>query len=79
MPMTPTEKNILLHLKENGDNVPSNIAEDIDRNKGSAQRSMRELHEKGLVENKGRGVYTLTEDGERAVEALEDLRTVSGA
>jgi predicted transcriptional regulator len=75
--MNPTEKRVLLHLKENGDNVPSNIADDIDRRQGSVQRSTRQLREQGLIRNKGRGVYTLTEEGKTAVEALEDLRAVS--
>jgi Mn-dependent DtxR family transcriptional regulator len=63
MDTTPTEMDILHHLQRHGDNVPANIAEDIDRHAKYVTTKMRDLEERGLVENKGRGVYALSPDG----------------
>lgn len=54
---------ILHHLQRNGDNVPANIADGIERHAKYVTKKMRDLEERGLVENKGRGVYTLSPDG----------------
>lgn len=74
--MNTTEREILVHLREKGDNIPSNIADAIDRHSGSVQRSIGELESRELVENKGRGVYTLTEKGDEASESLVTFKDV---
>lgn len=65
MPDTPSRVAIatLVSLLENGDNTPKNIAEITGSHRTSVQRTLRELDEEGLVENKGSGVYTLTKPG----------------
>lgn len=70
---TPSEKEVMLHIRDNGDNVPYNIAEDVERHNKTVQRKCRELTEQGILRNKGQGVYTLTEKGEEVVEKLMDL------
>lgn len=61
--VTPTEKEILLCLQEFGDNLPANIADRTDRHTKYVTRLCVEMENKGLLENKGRGVYRLTPDG----------------
>lgn len=69
--LSPVEIEVLRDLLVNGDNVPANTAENVDRHAKSASRSLSNLEEDGLVENKGRGVWTLTPEG---VEAARSLR-----
>jgi DNA-binding MarR family transcriptional regulator len=61
--VTPTEKEVLLALQERGDDVPANIAEHIDRHAKYVTRKLADMEGKGIIENKGRGVYSLTPDG----------------
>jgi Mn-dependent DtxR family transcriptional regulator len=61
--LPPTKLEILKDLQVNGDNVPANIAENIDRHPKYVTRSLTELEDDGYVINKGRGVYTLSPDG----------------
>jgi predicted transcriptional regulator len=61
--LSAVESEILVDLLLNGDNVPSNIADNIDRHKTSVSRSLSSLESEDLVDNKGRGVWTLTVAG----------------
>lgn len=68
--MTETEMLALSDLIVHGDNVPSNIADNIDRSRSAVTKAMPELEERGLVENKGRGVYRLTWEGFRRAQQI---------
>ena len=61
--LSPVERDVLVDLLTHGDNVPGNIADNTDRHPKSVSKRLKSLEEKELIENKGRGVYTLTMDG----------------
>ena len=67
MSLTKTEMDVLNDLERNGDNVPGNIAENTGRHEKSVSRVLSQgsdsLQERGLVETKGRGVWTITDAG----------------
>ena len=67
MSLTETEMEVLHDLAVNGDNVPSNIAENTGRHPKSVSRSLsgetNSLESRGYVRNKGRGVWTITGEG----------------
>lgn len=67
MSPTPTEMEILRDLQQNGDNVPANVADNIDRHAKYVIVKLSDLADRGLVLNKGRGVYTLSPDGREYV------------
>lgn len=74
MELTRVQKDVLKQLSR-GDDIPANIADAIDSHPKSVSHVLsgmdeRSLVELGLVENKGRGVYRLTERGEETVEEL---------
>ena len=62
--MTPhlneTDQAIIRELRE-GRNVPSNIADEIEKSNQYVRERMLRLEEHGLVRNIGRGVYELVE------------------
>lgn len=68
------ERKILRDLYRNGDNVPANIAENADLHSKSVSRCLsgddESLEDRGLVRNKGRGVYTLTKEGLKLAQEL---------
>ena len=61
--LTAVDRDVVVNLLINGDNLPSNIAENTDRHVTSVSRRLAELDDQGLAENKGSGVWTLTLDG----------------
>lgn len=63
MNLTPTERDILVHLFLRGDDTAANIAEKKGRHRVSVSQRASELEEKGLLRNKGHGVYQLTTPG----------------
>jgi len=63
MNLTPTEEDILVHLFLRGDDSAANIAEEKDRHRVSVSQRASDLEEKGLVVNKGNGVFQLTNAG----------------
>lgn len=75
--LTPTERDVLLDLRRrpdgNGDNIQSNIMENTDRTMKSVGSALESLENRGLVVDKGRGVYRLTEEGETLADQLGDL------
>lgn len=72
MELTPVERDILVDLLTNGDNVPANIAENCDRHAKSVSYRLSDLVECSLVRNKGNGVYTLTVEGAQSARALRN-------
>lgn len=70
MKLTPSEREILVDLLENGDDSSGNISErtGISREHVSSECLPR-LADRDLVDNKGRGVYALTLDGIAAARA----------
>lgn len=76
MELTEAEICILKDLLRNGDNIPVGLASNCDLHSKSVSRSLSGsggLVEAGLADNKGHGVYTLTEAGEkRARELIQD-------
>lgn len=73
MNLSPVERAILEHLRDSGDDVPANIADEKGFHMKSVSRSVSDLEDRGLVENKGRGVYRSTQDGFEKLEAAEKL------
>ena len=71
MRLTDTEREILVDLLVNGDNTPRNISENIGRAREHCSVRLADLDEKGLVRNKGGGVWTLTLSG--AIAAREHV------
>ena len=72
MSHSPVEAEVLSDLRDNGADIPANIAARIERHPRSISRSIRHLKEKELVRDKGAKVpvYELTEQG---VEAAVDI------
>lgn len=73
--LTAVESEVLVCLLLRGDNVPSNIAENIDRHPTSVSGSLSDLEDMELVRNKGRGVWTLTSQGINIAMSLHNERT----
>ena len=73
MKLSPVEKAILVTLYESGDNVPANIADQSDHHSKSVSRSLADLEDRGHVENKGRGVWSLTYSGVDLAELLIEM------
>jgi len=72
--LSRVERAIILNLYTDGDNVPSNIADNIPHHAKSVSRSLADLEDMQLVTNKGRGVWTLTDDGlERVDDYIHEL------
>ena len=74
MLQSPDARAILVDLLLNGDNAPSNIAENTDYHSKSVQKRLKELEKDGFIENKGSGVYTLTLEG---IATARTIRQVS--
>ena len=70
MLLTPAQRAILRHLLTEGDDVPSNIADSQDLHRNSVSRAAKPLKDEGLIEDKGSGVYTLTEQGRQEARDL---------
>ena len=79
MPPSPVEMDVLIDLLIHGDNVPANIADNTGRHSKSISRRLPDLEDRGLVKNKGRGVYTLTPEGIDMARTLRDQRNPSTA
>lgn len=75
MLQSPVKRAIVVDLLVNGDNTPANIAENTGKHRVSVSERLSDLESEGLVENKGRGVYTLTLDGISVARAVRRLET----
>jgi Mn-dependent DtxR family transcriptional regulator len=76
--LSSVEMDVLASLLIAGDNTPSNIADDTDRHKTSVSDRLSDLQAKGLVENKGRGVWTLTISGANLARTVIRHRRKNG-
>jgi Mn-dependent DtxR family transcriptional regulator len=74
--LSSVESEIVVDLLLHGDNVPSNIAENIERHQTSVSRSLSALEDEDLVSNKGRGVWTLTVAGASLARTILSNRTI---
>jgi len=63
MNLSPVERDILVDLLYNGDDSPRNIHRRTGRSREAVSRRCGSLVEKGLVVDKGGGVYKLTNAG----------------
>jgi len=61
--LTDLEKDIIDWLLVDGANAPKPIADEVGAHRNSVSRSLRSLEDKGLVLDKGSGVWTLTKQG----------------
>lgn len=74
--MQAADDRILEYLDSKGDGTPTSIIDDggFDYHRKTVGRRLRLLSKAGLVERVGRGIYRITEDGERYLEGELDLR-----
>lgn len=74
MNLTDVEGDVILVLFLWGDNIPANIGERAGRPASSVNYVLStkddSLTARGIVENKNRGVYTLTDQGEQLARDL---------
>lgn len=78
--LSPVMQETLIDLHIHGDNVPGNIGDNIDRHPNSVSRALRQMTERetnDFVRNKGRGVWTLTDEGEKVAEQLAELKDLT--
>ena len=68
---TPTEREILIHLLRVGNDAPSNIAPVINRTPEYVSDRLPKLEERGLVTNRGSGVWSLTVEGLEAARVYQ--------
>lgn len=61
--LSPVDRDVIVDLLLHGDNTPQNIARNTERSPSSVSRRLSTLKEKGIVRNKGSGVWTLKEEG----------------
>lgn len=72
MGLSDVQEAMIVHLIDEGDDIPSNIADSTGYHRNSVVRAAKPLVEKGMVENKGGGVYRLTEDGRQTARDLKN-------
>ena len=63
MELTEVQSQILVDLLVNGHNPSGNIADNISRSRTYTSESIQSLIEMGLIEDKGRKTYKLTDAG----------------
>lgn len=73
MTLKPTEQDVLAALYRRGDDIQSNLSDSTERTMKSVGRALKALEDKGLIVDKGRGVYRLTEQGETVASNLGDV------
>jgi len=82
MNLTPTEREVLVSLSRehgDGDNIQTNLADSTGRSSRSVSRAVERLLDRGLVRNKGRGVYRLSEEGREVADRLDRLDDALGS
>ncbi|MFD1512681.1 winged helix-turn-helix domain-containing protein [Halomarina rubra] len=69
----PTDEEILRELRDGeGQNLPSNVADEIARDAKHVNTRLVHLEDYGLVENIGRGVYRITPLGRLAFDHIDE-------
>ena len=61
------DERILQSLREDGRNLPQNLARDLDYSRQYVQNRLQTLEAAEYVENVGGGLYELTNKGEEAL------------
>lgn len=79
MSLSPVERAVVADLSSNGDNVPANIADSTGHHPKSVSRSLSNLEDRDIVYNKGRGVWTLTDDGEEIAKSVLEWQSKTPA
>lgn len=70
MSLTPVERAVLVSLLVYGDNTAGGIAQHCTYQRNSITNRLPEMVEKGLIRDKGKNVYELTDDGKTRARAL---------
>ncbi len=73
-----TDRLVLQDLSEDGRNLAANVADNVDLHRKTVAPRLRQLDDYGLVHDIGRGVYEITDDGEIALEVMNDHSDLSG-
>ena len=80
--ISPADAQILAALSE-GRNVPSNLADELDRNRSHISDRLAKLRRQGLVEQVGResiSLHELTDEGRDVLDAWQTFQnTLKGA
>jgi len=66
--MNPVDDQIMEILKESGAGTPNSLAQELERNNDYLGRRCRELTSYGLLERPSRGLYVLTDLGEKYLD-----------
>lgn len=76
--MQSADDRILEWLESEGTTTPKTLSDEspYDYHRNTVQRRLRLLSKAGLVERVGRGVYRITEEGEKYLAGESDLRDV---
>lgn len=74
--MTLADERILEYLSEMGNHQPSQIANEFDFHRKYIGKRCRILEDHGFVENRGNGVYRITERGEKYLTGEFDASTL---
>lgn len=74
--MQAADDRILEYLRAEGVTTPKSLSDEspYDYHRNTVQRRLRLLSKAGLVERVGRGVYTISEEGEAYLDGELDLR-----
>ena len=70
MALTDLQESIIIDLRVHGTDKPGNIGNRIGRPRSSVSRVLPDLIEGKYVENKGSGVYRLTDKGRERAQSL---------
>lgn len=73
-----TDRLVLDDLDKNGRNLAANVADNVDLHRKTVASRLRQLKDYDLVHDIGRGVYEITEDGEVALEVMQEHRDMGG-
>ncbi|WP_456298742.1 winged-helix domain-containing protein [Halobacterium litoreum] len=74
--MQATDDRILEFLESEGRSTPSSMTDEgpYDYHRKTVQRRLSKLMDAGLVERVGRGLYQITNEGQRYLAGQADLR-----
>lgn len=77
--LSQVDREVLVALLVGGDNTPKNLSEITGRHDQACQSRLAHLEDEDLVENKGGGVYRLTQQGlESARVIYQDYNVADG-
>jgi Mn-dependent DtxR family transcriptional regulator len=70
MSLTPVQRAVLVDLLVYGDNTAGGIAQHCSYERNSITNRLSGMAEKGLIRDKGKNVYELTDKGKQRARAL---------